>query len=310
MKLFLDALWRAAIYCLHPRIIALSFLPLLLIMALAFCFGYFYWDITTAWMLSAIDSLGWLNSVWDWMAGFGVENIKNSVAKLIIVLLITPILIISSILTVAVLMTPIIVKMVEKSRFSHLESKKGGTLLSSLVWSLGSSVLALVAIVVTLPLWLIPPFFMLLPPAILGWLTYRVMVYDTLAWHASKQEREAIFENHRPYLLTIGIISGLLGIVPGIILSSGIWLMAAFIVIVPFAIWLYTLVFAFSALWFAHYCLAALDLMRQENTAIEIIENDNNQINNNFENNDSRPSFVNSPEFGIPYEPEPNPPKS
>ena len=39
---------------------------------------------------------------------------------------------------------------------------------------------------------------------------------------------------------------------------------AAFFVLVPLAIWIYTLVFAFSSLWFAHYCLAALEQLRAE----------------------------------------------
>jgi hypothetical protein len=32
--------------------------------------------------------------------------------------------------------------------------------------------------------------------------------------------------------------------------------------LVPLAIWIYTLVFAFSALWFSHYALSALQAMR------------------------------------------------
>jgi hypothetical protein len=37
---------------------------------------------------------------------------------------------------------------------------------------------------------------------------------------------------------------------------------AAFVVLIPIAIWIYTLVLAFSSLWFAHYCLAALEQLR------------------------------------------------
>jgi hypothetical protein len=33
---------------------------------------------------------------------------------------------------------------------------------------------------------------------------------------------------------------------------------------VTLAIWVYTLVFALSSLWFAHYCLAALQTLRAE----------------------------------------------
>ena len=33
MKNVLDAFWRAALYCLHPRVIALSILPLVIMSA-------------------------------------------------------------------------------------------------------------------------------------------------------------------------------------------------------------------------------------------------------------------------------------
>jgi hypothetical protein len=38
-------------------------------------------------------------------------------------------------------------------------------------------------------------------------------------------------------------------------------------VLVPLSIWLYTLIFAFSSLWFTHYCLAALQQLRLEQAA-------------------------------------------
>jgi hypothetical protein len=40
-------------------------------------------------------------------------------------------------------------------------------------------------------------------------------------------------------------------------------------VLVPVAIWIYTLVFAFSSLWFSHYTLNALDQLRQKNNATD-----------------------------------------
>ena len=42
MKLLLDSFWRAAAYCMHHRVIALSFLPLLLLVAVSLGLGYFY----------------------------------------------------------------------------------------------------------------------------------------------------------------------------------------------------------------------------------------------------------------------------
>ena len=40
-----------------------------------------------------------------------------------------------------------------------------------------------------------------------------------------------------------------------------------FAILVPVAIWIYTLVFAFASLWFAHFCLAALQALREQQVA-------------------------------------------
>ena len=39
----LDAGWRAAAYCLHPRVIGWSLLPLALAVALSFGMAWFFW---------------------------------------------------------------------------------------------------------------------------------------------------------------------------------------------------------------------------------------------------------------------------
>ena len=48
MRAMFDAFWRAVAYCLHPRVIALSFLPLVLMVALSFALGYFFWESAVA----------------------------------------------------------------------------------------------------------------------------------------------------------------------------------------------------------------------------------------------------------------------
>ena len=65
-------------------------------------------------------------------------------------------------------------------------------------------------------------------------------------------------------LLAMGLISGYLGAAPAIVWASGVVFVTAFVVLIPLGIWIYTLVFAFSSLWFAHYCLAALQALRQQ----------------------------------------------
>ena len=48
MGLIFDSFWRAVAYCLHPRVIALSVLPLILMVALSFALGYFFWESSVA----------------------------------------------------------------------------------------------------------------------------------------------------------------------------------------------------------------------------------------------------------------------
>jgi hypothetical protein len=264
MNLLFDSFWRALAYGLKPRVILLSFLPLLLMTGLALGLGNFYWDSLLASVRLWLESSTLMGSMTGWMQSFGMGDLKAVLAPLIVIFAVTPLIVVLSLMVVSLLMTPALTSLVAKNRFPSLERKRGGSLLASLWWSLVSTLLALVALVVSVPLWLIPPLIFILPPLIWGWLTYRVMAFDALAEHANTEERREIFRRHRISLLGIGLFCGYLGAAPSLIWASGVLLVAAFVVLVPLAIWLYTMVFAFASLWFAHFCLAALHLLREE----------------------------------------------
>ena len=269
MSKLLDAFWRAAMYCLHPRVIALSILPLVIMAAISLGVGYFFWDSAMVWVRANLESVELVNSLIVWLEGLGLNRLRGVLAPVVVLVFALPVIVIASLLFVAWLMTPAMVALVAERRFSRLERKKGGSLWTSVAWSLGSTLLAAVALIVSFPLWFIPPLILVLPPLIWGWLTYRVMSYDALVDHASSEERKTIFKEHRGSLLAIGIISGYLGAAPSIIWASGAMFVALAPVLVPVAIWIYTLVFAFSSLWFSHYTLHALDLLRKKNSAAD-----------------------------------------
>jgi Etoposide-induced protein 2.4 (EI24) len=265
-KLF-NAFWRAAMYCLHPRVIALSVLPLIIMVVLALGLGYLFWADAVAMTRAALDSFSWMGRVVTWAQGMGLPALNSVLAPTLLLLLSVPVIVILSLLFVAVFMTPAMVALVGERRFHNLERKKGGSMWTSVMWSLGSTIVAAIALLVSIPLWLIPPLILVLPPLIWGWLTYRVMAYDALADHASAEERKQIFKTHRMPLLAIGVLSGYLGAAPSLIWASGAVFIAMAPVLVPLAIWIYTLVFAFSSLWFAHYALDALEQFRKEKEA-------------------------------------------
>lgn len=264
MGLLLDSFWRAAAYCLRPRVVVLSLMPLLLMATVASGLAYLYWDAAVQGMRGLLDGYAFLATFWGWLQRWGLGDVAAVVAPFMVVLVVAPALVVVSLLVVTVLMTPALVALVADRRFPNLARKKGGSFMASLVWSLSSTVLALIALLVSVPLWLVPPLVLILPPLIWGWLTYRVMTFDVLAEHASKEERQELFRRHRGSLLGMGILTGYLGAAPSIVWASGVVFAAAFFILVPLAIWIYTLVFAFSSLWFAHYALAALERLRAD----------------------------------------------
>ncbi|MFZ2294908.1 MAG: EI24 domain-containing protein [Polaromonas sp.] len=267
MSKLLDSFWRAVMYCLHPRVIALSVLPVMIMGALSLGLGYFFWEDALMAVRSNLESYALVNTMVGWLEGLGLSSLRLVLAPALLLFLAIPVIVITTLLFVAMFMTPTMVALVADRRFVQLERKKGGSLLASVFWSLGSTALAAVLLVVTIPLWLIPPLILVLPPLIWGWLTYRVMSYDALAEHASSEERRQIFRENRLPLLGIGVLSGYLGAAPSLLWASGAMFVAMAPILVPVAIWIYTLVFAFSSLWFAHYCLAALEQLRMKNSA-------------------------------------------
>jgi hypothetical protein len=270
MNRLLDAFWRAAAYCLHPRVIVLSLAPLLLAGGMTLALGYFFWEPAVAGMRATLEGWSLIDALLKWLEGLGGSGLRALIAPLVIVALALPVIVVLSLLLVALFMAPALVALVAKRRFADLEARRGAALWQSVLWSLGCTLLALLALVLSIPLWFVPPLVLIVPPLIWGWLTYRVMAFDVLAEHASVDERRTILREHRWPLLAIGVITGYLGAAPTLLWALGAAALIFAPLLVLVSVWLYTLVFAFAALWFAHYALAALQQLRSTNRPLAI----------------------------------------
>lgn len=268
MNAVLDAFWRSVAYCLHPKVILWSFLPLALMVGVTAGLGYFYLDALLDTVQRMLESMDWLQMLWAWLESMGVGKLKTVLVPLLVILVLTPVVVVACLLVVATLMAPMLVGLVGKRRFPELEKQGSGSYLLSAGWALVSTLAALLALIISLPLWLIPPLVLVLPPLIWGWLTYRVMAFDALSDYATRAERQVIFERHRWPLLAMGVFAGYLGAAPSLVWSFGFVAVALAPLLVPVSIWLYTLLFAFSSLWFTHYGLKALQDLRAEATAV------------------------------------------
>jgi hypothetical protein len=256
---------RALANVFHPRMLWLTFTPFA---AAAIFWGamlWFFWQTLTGAANGWLDGWALTSAMYRMFDAVGFSSLHAVIAPFLVVIMAIPLIVVTVLLLIATISMPGVIKLLTRQPRGHyvsLEARHGGSWYGSLWHSVMTTIVCLVLLVVTLPLWLIPPFFALIPPLLWGWLTYRVMTYDALAVHASVEERREIVRDSRWHLLTIGIVSGLLSSVPTMLWAWSVWLLPLFPVVAAVMIWAYAFILVFSALWFAHYCLHALERLR------------------------------------------------
>jgi hypothetical protein len=256
---------RAVANVFHPRMLWLTLMPFAAATIVWGALLWFFWQTLTGAANSWLDGWALTTAMYRLFDYVGFSALHAVIAPFLIVIMAIPLIVVTVLLLIATLSMPGVIKLLtrpSRGHYASLEERHGGSWYSSLGHSVITTVVCLVLLVITLPLWLIPPFFAVIPPVLWGWLTYRVMVYDALAVHASADERRAIVRDARWPLLAIGIVSGLLSSVPTMLWAWSVWLLPLFPVVAVVTIWAYAFILVFSALWFAHYCLHALERLR------------------------------------------------
>jgi hypothetical protein len=109
VKALLDSFWRAGAYCLHPKVIGLSLLPLLIGVALALGLGYLYWESAVAGVRATLENWSLVDAALKWVESLVGASFRAVLAPLIVVGLAAPVIVLVSVLLVAWLMTPAIV---------------------------------------------------------------------------------------------------------------------------------------------------------------------------------------------------------
>ncbi|TAL99681.1 MAG: EI24 domain-containing protein [Paraburkholderia sp.] len=255
---------RALASAFHPVMLWLTFVPFLVAAIVWGGLLYAFWqpliDTARIW-LQSWGFTATLYHLFDWV-GFGA--MRAVIAPLVVIAVAIPLIVVTVLLLIVALSMPRVIRYLSARQYATLEMRRGGSWYGSLAYSLGTTLVCIALMIVTLPLWLVPPFFALIPPLLWGWLTYRVMTYDALALHASAEERRALVRRYRLPLLAIGIVSGLLGSLPTAIWVSSAWLVVLFPAVAALTIWIYAFILVFTALWFGNYCLRALQRMRAE----------------------------------------------
>ena len=80
-----DAAWRAMLYCLHPRVIWLSVLPLLLTMLCLGGLAWWGWTDAVAQIRVWLDTWSLSQTFLDWLDGLGATGFRAVLAPLLLV---------------------------------------------------------------------------------------------------------------------------------------------------------------------------------------------------------------------------------
>jgi len=253
------------------RMLLLSLVPLLLSLLVWGALLWFGLQPFLDWLHAVFADYGWFQASGSMLSTLGLGVLQVMVVPLMAIILLLPLMIATSLLFMGIFAMPAIEAYVGRRQFPQLERKEGGSFAGS-VWMNLTSVIVFAGLwLMTVPLYAVPPVAVLVQAALWGWVTSRVMSYDALAAHASPAERQALMKGRRWQLLAIGMVSGVLGAMPGIAWMGGAVLS---VVLFPFlailSAWLYLMIFLFTGLWFQYYCLQALQDLRAANASAPV----------------------------------------
>ena len=131
-----------------------------------------------------------------WVAAWGAVWLAHVLAALGGWVLILAASYLVAILLAAVIVLPLLLNELSRSDYPEL-ARLGRDSFSASLWnSLSAAILFIVGWLVTLPLWLVPGFGMLLPFFWMAWLNRRTFAYDALAAHATDVEWRRVRRRH------------------------------------------------------------------------------------------------------------------
>ena len=145
MGAILDAFWRAVAYCLHPRVMLWSLVPLLVAGGTVGLLGWLYWEPTVAAVRETLAQWELLAALMRWLDSIGGEAAHALLAPILVLALAVPVIVLVALVAVALFMTPAIVSLVAARRFPDLERRHGAGWWQGLAWSLACTAAALLA---------------------------------------------------------------------------------------------------------------------------------------------------------------------
>jgi len=196
---------------LHPRMLWLMVWPMLVSLVFWGAVAAAFWGRLAAALAALLQR--WLEPA----AGFlhlELGGATMAAAYVVLVLLLVPLVYLTALFILGAFGMQKMVDHVAQRSFPALERRRGGSVAGS-VWNGVAALVAMALLfLVSLPLWLLPPLWPLIPLAIFAWGNQKLLRYDALAEHADAAEMARLFRERRGALLTLGLLFALLAYVP------------------------------------------------------------------------------------------------
>ena len=196
---------------LHPRMLWLMLWPMLVATVLWGAIALAFWERLAAALAALFQR--WLEPA----AGFVRLDFGDATviaAYVVLFLLIVPLVYLTALFILGVFGMPKMVDHVAQRAFPALERRRGGGAAGS-AWNAAAALGGMALLfLVSLPLWLLPPLWPLIPLAIFAWVNQRLLRYDALGEHADREEMARLFRERRGALLLLGLLLALLAYVP------------------------------------------------------------------------------------------------
>ena len=195
----------------HPRMLWLMLWPMLVALA--------FWGTVAvvAWGALAVRLAAWLQQALDYALSwvhldFGTAALVA--ANVLLFIAFVPLVYLTALFILSVFGMQKMVEYVASRSYPQLERRRGGGIAGSgwngLLAFAGMIGLALLS----LPLWLLPPLWPIIPLVILAWGNQRLLRYDALAEHADAEEMRRLFRERRGALYLLGLLLALAAYVP------------------------------------------------------------------------------------------------
>jgi CysZ protein len=196
---------------LHPRMLWLMLWPVMISLAIWGTVAIAFWAQLVATLAAFINE--WLLSA-QFLASYDLSAWALFVAKAMILIGLVPLIQLTALLILGVFGMQAMVDHVARRAYPGLARRQGGSFAGS-VWNSVVALLGLVGLgLLSLPLWVFPPLWPLIPVAIMGWVNQRVLRYDALAEHGDGQEMAQVFHNTRGSLYVLGALLALIAYIP------------------------------------------------------------------------------------------------